>query len=512
MARSLNAFLLGVSAFVLCGRCLSTTAEHQTTRFCGEVTAALDSFTTRLPQILPLPGIAIAIVQGDSIYCKAAGNSRLSHQTPFTDSTVFFTGNLSELMVATAVFKLAATGVLDLDDPVTAHLPYFRLSGDRYHEITIRHLLTHTSGVPQHDALWDLPDTSSTALRSTTQSIAQQQPLFNNPGSEVKRSAYNYDILADLIEHAGGMSLEKYTRQFVFQQLGMDASFFKPDVRDGRLAMPHRINDWLSYTMEPVDSYPYNRAHAGSIGFHSSVRDIATWMHMLLRQDGEFLSEAWCREFMRPQYRTGNTFYIGAGWEMEKYQGLLICKKSHRTGGFSADLTLIPERKTGIFVVSNIGDDFNPAAIGRQIMTYLHDHQTLRLRIPVHIAIGKMLSSGSSLDSAIQWYNHLELTRADEYDLGAEALSQLGINLLYRENDPASARRIFQFCADRFPDSAVAHLNLAEASLVSNDLEQVAEALAVAKQLPADTEVAARLRYVEEMLAIRRETKSAITN
>src|SRR5690606_12099933 len=157
-----------------------------------------------------------------------------------------FTGNLSQLMVATAVIRLAADGRLAIDDAVVDHLPYFRLGDNDVSDITIRHLMNQTAGIPVHANLWDGPDFSDGALARTTQSIRFQQPEFIPPGSRVKRSPYNYDILADLVAKVSGVDFEDYMQTAILTPLGMANSFFPQDAGfKDTVAQPHRIVNGL---------------------------------------------------------------------------------------------------------------------------------------------------------------------------------------------------------------------------------------------------------------------------
>ena len=174
--------------------------------------AGLLAFTAGLTDNLPVPAVGLVVVKGDSLFYKALGETSIGSagNIDFTESTPIFAGNLSQLMVANAVVRLAADGRLAIDDAVVEHLPYFQLGDNDVSSITIRHLMNQTAGVPVHATLWDRPDFSDDALARTTQSIRFQQPAFTPPGSRVKRSPYNYDILANLVAKVSGMRYEDY--------------------------------------------------------------------------------------------------------------------------------------------------------------------------------------------------------------------------------------------------------------------------------------------------------------
>lgn len=325
----------------------------------------LDAYVSGVRHRPGRSGIAVVVIKGDAVYYRTTGNRRCRSDEPFTDSTVFFTGNLSEPLLATAMLKLAGEGKVNLDSPVVDYLSYFKMAGASYRDITIRHLLTHSSGVPKHSADWDIPNVADNSLELTTHSISLQEPKFMPAGSRIVRSPYNYDILADLIAKVSRTSFEDAVSRLVFQPLGMRSStFLKSEIPEGRLVYPCG-----------VELYPYNREHAGSIGFHTTVTDMARWMYMLLHNGStgtaRYLGEKWGRELVRPQLGTGDETYIGLGWEIKRTKGALTLSKSHQMGGFSEALMLEPGQSIGVLVVGNTGEDLNAGAVAEQLMAWL---------------------------------------------------------------------------------------------------------------------------------------------
>src|SRR5690606_20147834 len=127
---------------------------------------------------------------------------------------------------------------------VVEYLPYFKMGGNAYRNIAIEHLLTHTSGIDNYTLFYDTPRFDSIALETTTRSIATQIPRWEVPRIEILRSAYNYDILADLLEKSVGKPFEEEVLERIFQPLGMlHSSFNKPD----DVAQPFVTENYLDY-------------------------------------------------------------------------------------------------------------------------------------------------------------------------------------------------------------------------------------------------------------------------
>ena len=505
IACSLIFILVSLYVILLSG-CNSNTSKQ--TKFSDEEIKELDEYLESIQNNLPVPGIAVAIIKDNAVYYKTSGKAQSS--IPFTDSTVFFTGTISELMVSTAIIKLAEAGKIDLDDPIVEHLPYFKLGDSTFHTITIRHLLTQTGGIPHHSAVWDLPYFESDALAGTTQSIRLQPGKFV-AGTSILRSPYNYDILADLIQYISGSTFEEYTKKNVLLPLDLSHStFYKPEIPEGELAKPFRVNDWLTYSMKEDSLYPYNREHAGSLGFHSSIKDMSNWLFMLLNEGkssgNTLLKKEFNRELVKAQFRTDSTRYIGLAWEIEKTGNKMVFNKNHKMGGFSADVLMIPEDKMGVLVVSNTSEDFNLDIIRQELLDWLNGKELRPFKMPVNIAMGKTLNETDNLDSALHTYKRLQISQPDKFDFSAAALSQLGVNLLYRENDSEKAIKVFQFCSEMFPGSSYAQLNLVEAYLLDKNFEQAQSALVKAKELGIKSrELSKRANFLEE--TIRSNTK-----
>jgi len=146
-----------------------------------------EQFIKQLQKQLPVPGISLAMVNGDSVFCTAAGIKN-ENQEPLTSTTPIFTGSISEPLLATAILKLSEEGKIDIDAPVVKYLSYFKMGGSNYKNVTVRHLLTHTSGINKYEMIWDLPNFKPNAPEVTTRSIASQVPKFPTPGTRVSRS------------------------------------------------------------------------------------------------------------------------------------------------------------------------------------------------------------------------------------------------------------------------------------------------------------------------------------
>ena len=113
-----------------------------------------------------LSGLAAGVVQnGKMVYAKGFGYADIRSKEPITPNTIFHSASISKTLVATAVMQLQEQGKLDIDSPLIEYLPYFKLADEQYRHITIRQMLTHTSGFPDvKDYEWTNPQYDDKAL------------------------------------------------------------------------------------------------------------------------------------------------------------------------------------------------------------------------------------------------------------------------------------------------------------------------------------------------------------
>ena len=472
-------------------------------------THELEQYGSSLISELPIPGISMIVINGDSLFYHTFGSRSLadSINSPLFETTPIFTGNISPIMVITGIFKLAAEGKIDLNDPVTKYLPEFALGNSDVSGITIEHLMGQTAGIPYHESIWDKPDFSPQALSRTTQSIRLQPAEFSPAGSRVKRSPYNFDILADLISKVSHMEFEDYMQSHILKPLGMNDSFFpKDDKFKYKVAQPHQISNAITYAIDTIDLYPTNREHAGSIGFHGSTKDLASWIYMLLHQGSTvnseiFLPRKWT-ELMFTSLPIDKNTAVGYGWEISSSKHGNIFEQYHTMGGFSAHIALVPDKKMGIVLLSNLTSNLDLRSISAKLMYWLSSSENKLPKEQPLLAqtLGKEFSRTQQVSKVIALYDSLKLNKPDLYDYKLESLSQFGVNLLYHSRDSKTAIDFFKECIDRFPSNAEAHLNLAEAFLVDHQYNKCKPVLIQAKELLSKDKTAAGSIY--ERIAI----------
>jgi CubicO group peptidase (beta-lactamase class C family) len=255
--------------------------------------------------------------------------------------------------------QLVERGKVDLDAPVTRYLPYFQLRDPRYRSITVRQMLTHTSGMPDvDDYLWDKPEFDDGALERYVRSL-QDKVLRWDPGTKFAYSNMAYEVLGDLVAKVSGMSFEDYVGENILKPVGMTSStlLFK-EAAPAKLAAGHTPGK--DGAVIPVAHYPYNRSHTPSSNLHSSATDMVRWMLVNLNRgelDGRRILKdstydlMWTPAEASKDVRPGTS--VGISWFLRSHKGQQIVMHGGSDDGFLTTVVLLPARKTGVVVLVN---------------------------------------------------------------------------------------------------------------------------------------------------------------
>ncbi len=162
-----------------------------------------------------IPGLSVAVLRGDSVLlARGYGFARLEHRVPATDSTLYAVGSVTKQFTAAAIVLLSQQGRLQLEDRITRYLPE---GSAVWKGVTIRHLLTHTSGIQDDTTLDDRREYSESEL---VRSAAGQSVLFE-PGELQSYSSTGYNLLGVIIHRVTGVFWGDFLRDHIFRPLGM---------------------------------------------------------------------------------------------------------------------------------------------------------------------------------------------------------------------------------------------------------------------------------------------------
>jgi len=247
----------------------------------SEPDASFDELARRIPELMragDVPGLQIAVVRGGRIaWRRAFGVRDAASGAPVADDTVFEAASLSKPVFAYAVLRLVDAGTLELDAPVAKYLPGDYSPDPRAAAITVRHVLTHTTGFPN----W--------------RSSPRELPMSFAPGERFSYSGEGFEYLQHAVERTTGQTLDVLMRRLVFDPLGMTDSRYSWDPRfEGRKATGH---DEVGVPKAKVRPAIANAAAT----LETTASDYARFVIALL--DGTGLSPALRAETAKPQVR-----------------------------------------------------------------------------------------------------------------------------------------------------------------------------------------------------------------
>jgi CubicO group peptidase (beta-lactamase class C family) len=320
----------------------------------SDLKARLDTYLAEQVRSRGIPGVTVAIVRGGKvIYDGAAGVRSLATAEKLTSRHVFHFASVSKPFAATAIMQLVERGKLKLDDKVTSVLPYFRLADERSREITLRQILSHTSGMPDvRDYEWDRPQFDEGAAERYVRSMATEKLLWP-PGTGRQYSNMAFDALADVVAKASGTSFESFIKTNIFEPLGMRVSSFIHSEIPAAL----RTSGHVGKTAQVSSVYPYNRRHAPSSTLNSSVLEMTAWMQANLNRGelgGRRILQASSYELLWAKAtRVGPGSFIGLSWFIRDRGGRRVVFHSGGDTGFRSYIMLLPDDGIGVVLASN---------------------------------------------------------------------------------------------------------------------------------------------------------------
>lgn len=333
--------------------------------------SAFDQYVARAVRDWRVPGLAVALVHGDTItFAKGYGVRTIGRPEPVDEHTIFAIGSTTKAITAMLMGMLVDSGRVGWDDPVITHMSDFRIA-DPYvtSQITIRDLLTHRAGLPATDFLWD--DTSATYA-----AVLRRLPFVPLDYSMRSRFVYQnvmYATAGHVESLASGTSWDELLRRRIFLPLGMKESYTSthqlPSAPD--VATPHA---WVNDTLVAV---PWRNldaiAPAGSV--NSSVSDMARWIRVVLDSGRvrdasgavttRLVSATTFAELFKPQAIVPTDFYpawtevkphavtYGLGWFLFDYHGHRVAMHTGSIDGMSAIVGLLPDSRVGVVVLAN---------------------------------------------------------------------------------------------------------------------------------------------------------------
>ena len=308
----------------------------------------------------PIPGLALTVVKnGQTVKTAAYGMADLESHTPVTTDTVFEIGSITKQFTAAAVLLLAQDGKLSLDNKI---VQYLKEAPAGWSQITLRQLLTHTSGLKNYTGLPGFELTRHLTQAQFIQQIAAY-PLEFQPGGKWAYCNTGYNLLGYIIENVSGRTYWDFLRQRILAPLQMTATAD----RDPQALLPNRARGYQTNTAGQFINRDYDLTDIFAAGaLASTVGDLAKWNAAL--DTGKILTPASRRQMWAPvRLNEGATHDYGFGWFLQPWRGHANIGHCGSTAGFSASLQRFPETGLAVIVLTN-SDEFDIATkLAREI-------------------------------------------------------------------------------------------------------------------------------------------------
>jgi len=322
----------------------------------GTDCAVADEQRARVDEILGYfdsthrPGVAVAVVRrGKVLYKKAFGMASLELGVPNTPHTLFRLGSVSKQFTAACIFLLNREGKLSLEDPLVKYFP--EMPAGVYGGVRLRHLIHHTSGIRDSEALYPVLGMEYSQWYTHDQLLellARQEALDFSPGERIEYSNSAYTLLALIVERVTDQKFADFARERIFQPLGMENTRIQTrydTLIPGRAGGYHRVG-------EAYGNWMTHNQLVGHDAVYSSVEDMTYWI-------GAFFDDSLGRELMddltaRTAFNDGSPNHYSGGIVVDHYQGLPAYSHSGWYVGYLAFLVIFPEQQLSIIYLSNV--------------------------------------------------------------------------------------------------------------------------------------------------------------
>jgi CubicO group peptidase (beta-lactamase class C family) len=333
-----------------------------------ELKGRIDRILNRWPAV----GLAVGVVRDGSLECfHGHGVADIASKTPITEDTVFRVGSITKTFTAIAAMQLWEQGRLDLDAPASDYLRAYRLVPAKasFRPATVRHLLTHTAGIPEVVHVSELlhPSWGPFGSRPVVLSVKAGEPmpslaeyyrdglrLVVEPGTAFAYSNHGFATLGQIVEDVSGTPLARYYREHVFEPLGMTSTDL---VRSERVAP--RLATGYALGLRGARAVPdRDRIDAGAGGIYSTTRDMARFAAALLgggaNEHGSVLKPATLATMFEHHYQPDPRLPgIGLAFFRSDAGGHRVVGHEGVLPGFNSQLLVAPDDGVGVVAFTN---------------------------------------------------------------------------------------------------------------------------------------------------------------
>jgi CubicO group peptidase (beta-lactamase class C family) len=449
----------------------------------AEQERTIDQLMSALHERGQFNGTVLVAVQGKVIYRNAFGPANFQTNAKLTPDTPFCLASVTKPFTATAIMMLAERNKLSYDDALSKYIPEFARSSQTS-KITIRQLLTHTSGIPDYGDL-DIDDSNLTQ-KELVADLLKRESVFGQPGQRYRYSNPGYALLAIVMQRVSGQRFGDFVEQMIFKPLGMGGSFVydSPQKKNSLAA--------IGYSQFGARDDVNSTAVPGDGGIYSTVDDLFKW-DQALYTDKLVRQSSLAAAFAPGSVQEGASTY-GFGWNVADMNGEKYVWHTGSTAGFRAFIERRLTSRITVILLTNRGNS-KRIEINDAILNILRGRSYV---LPKMSGAEKLYKTTreSGAQAAVQMYG--SLAKSADYDLSESELNTLGYQLLYGDKRVSDAVEIFKLNATEHPASSNAFDSLGEAYRQEGDKDLAIKSYENAIRLdPANGHAVAMLKELK---------------
>jgi CubicO group peptidase (beta-lactamase class C family) len=322
------------------------------------------------------PGCAVGVaVKGTPVLMKAYGMADLEHDVANTPETVFESGSVAKQFTAMAIMLLAEDGRLSLDDEVRKHVPELPDYGV---SLTIRHMLTHTSGLRDWGSIASIAGAPRTAREYThahvLDIVSRQKSLNFPPGTQWSYSNTGFNLAAIIVDRLSGMSFAEFSQRRIFEPLGMTRTMWRDNHR--RIVKDRAIAYSKVATGYEIEM-PFENVH-GNGGLLTTVGDLLKWNeNFVTPKVGS--AKTLAAMTTAGSYSDGRRLDYGLGLYVRPLNGVANVYHSGSTAGYRAHVNRFPQHQLSVAVLCNGSDGAATDAANGVSREYLSLTETITM-------------------------------------------------------------------------------------------------------------------------------------
>ncbi len=353
--------------FIIRSACLvrSFIAVLLLTRPCvaaDETIARVDAYVAAQMERHRVPALSIAVIRdGKIVRTHAYGTIDLELNVPNAPRAAFMIGSLSKQFAAAATMVLVEQKKIALDDPVSKYLVSLPAA---WSNVTVRHLLSHTSGIPSYTEVPGFEDRNAQpATHDEVIATVSSLPAAFSPGERFHYNNTGYFLLGMLIEKVAGVSYEAFLNAHVFVPAGMTGT----RLNDPSLIVPQRVSGYALANGKLVNphyesmTWPYS---GGTV--LSTVEDLARW-DAIMSTDKVLLQSSFQQMWTPMRLNDGTITQYGFGWHLEQLRSHPLIWHTGHINGFSSFFGRVPDTHLSVIVLTN-QEILDPERIGQAVL------------------------------------------------------------------------------------------------------------------------------------------------